>query len=102
MYFWNPSEFSVYSDLTNNEDLIRLCEILNQECGIEDSWDNVTKMLNELAKLLGIFDWSKHFQATSDFVVFSSDLEGSDMQKNFNFSVSSKLRKQFKKADWLP
>jgi hypothetical protein len=101
-YFWNPSEFSVYSDLRNNEDLTKLYETLNQECGMEGSWDDVAKMLNEVAKLLGVFDWSKHFQTTSDFVVFSSDLEGSDMQKNFNFSVSSKLRKQFKKADWLP
>lgn len=36
----------------------------------------VKVMLNEVAKLLGVFDWSKHFQATSNFVVFSSDLEG--------------------------
>jgi hypothetical protein len=102
MYFWNPSEFSVYSDLNSNEDLIKLCETLNQECGLQDNWDNIAKMLNEVAKLLGIFDWSEYFQATSDFVVFSSDLEGSDMQKNFDFSVSSKLRKQFKKIGWLP
>jgi hypothetical protein len=99
---WNTAEFSVYADLTDDTELAKLCELLNQECGLRDLWNLVTKMLNEVAKILGTFDWSDSVKTTSDFVVFANDIEGSDLRQNFNFSVPSNLLKQFKKADWLP
>lgn len=102
MYFWNTAEFSVHADLRDNEELIRSCQLLDQQCNLRHCWSDLVKMLNEVAKFLGTFDWSDRLQTTSDFVVFANDIEGSDLRQNFNFSVSPKLLKRFKKADWLP
>ncbi len=100
-YLWNPEEFSIYSNLEDNE-LVRICELLNQECGRRERWNNATKLLNEVAKHLAAIDWSDRLQTTSDFVVYATDSEQSDFRKNFKFSVPSNLLAKFKKAGWLP
>jgi hypothetical protein len=101
MYFWNTAEFSIYADLQDDDELIRSCELLDRQCNIYDNWNEAAKMLNEVAKFLGTFDWSDRLQTTSNFVVFANDIEGSDFHQNFKFSVSEKLLKIFKQKNWL-
>ncbi len=101
MYFWNTAEFSVYADLKDDNELVKSCNLLDQQCNIRADWDETSKMLNEVAKFLGTFDWSERLQTTSDFVVFANDIEGSDFRQNFKFSVSEKLFKGFKQKNWL-
>jgi hypothetical protein len=83
-------------------ELTKLCELLNQECGLSDRLNPVTTMLNEVEKILDTFNWSDRVKTNSDFVVFANDIEGSDLCQNFEFSVPSNLLKQFKKSGWLP
>jgi hypothetical protein len=101
MYFWNTAEFSVYANLKDDDELVRSCNLLDQQCNVRDCWNDTAKMLNEVAKFLGTFDWSNRLQTTSDFVVFANDIEGSDFQQNFKFSVSEKLLKRFEQKNWL-
>jgi hypothetical protein len=102
MYFWNTAEFSIHVDLSDDNDLIKSCQLLDQQSNLRDCWKDSMKMLNEVAKFLGKFDWSDRLQTTLDFVVFANDIEGSDLRQNFYVSVSPKLLKQFNNSGWLP
>jgi hypothetical protein len=104
-YLWNPAEFSfcVIDRLVfHDEELIRICELLNQECGRRNRWHEATRMLNGVAKLLYHVDWRGALTTTSDFVAYSTDLELGDFRKNLKSTISPDLFKRFERNGWLP
>lgn len=103
-YLWSPGEFSLGSinKLEDNEELSHICELLNQECGLRERWNDASRLLNEVAKLLGEIDWSGKLQTTTDFVSYATECELSDLRQNLKFSVPSSLFDRFKREGWIP
>jgi hypothetical protein len=104
-YLWNPAEFSFWTIdkfIFDDVELINLCELINQECGRRDHWNEAAKMLNEVARMLYKVDWHGDLPVTSDFVAYATELELGDFQKNLKSTVSLDLFMRFKQNGWLP
>ena len=104
-YLWNPAEFSFWTIdqfIFDDEELNRICELINQECGRHDRWNEAAKMLNELARMLYQVDWRGNLAITPDFVAYATDLELGDFQKNLKSTISPDLFVHFKTNGWLP
>jgi hypothetical protein len=104
-FLWNPAEFSfitIDKFIFDDPELIRICDLLNQECGRRDRWNDAAKMLNDVAKMLNQVDWRGILPTTPDFVAYATDDELGDFQKNLKSTISSDLYKHFKMNGWLP
>lgn len=104
-YLWNPAEFSFWinqGQIFDDEELNNIFELINQECGRCDRWDDAVRMLNEVAKRLYKTDWQGILPVTSDFVVYATDLELGDFRETLKSTITPELLLNFKNKDWLP
>jgi hypothetical protein len=100
-FLWNPAESrSLYE--VNDDSISELTGLINQTCMVKQSWRDASDMLNQIALDLTDFDFGTHLQRTDDFVVFVTDLELQDLNKNMRKTVAPELYKQFMKKKWIP
>lgn len=103
-YMWNPAEFSfqiIDQTVFNDNELIQICELLNQECGRHGKWDDASKMLSEVAKMLTQTNWNGVLRTTDDFIAYATNYELSDWQKYLRISISKELFAHLKKEGLL-
>jgi len=103
-YLWNPAEFSfqiINHTVFGDSELMEICELLNRECGRHNKWNNASKMLAEVAKMLNRTHWRGILHTTDDFVAYSANYELSDWQNYLKHSISKEMFSRFKKDGLL-
>jgi len=103
-YMWNPAEFSfqiIDQTVFHDDELIQICELLNQECGRHSKWHQASKMLAEVAKMLTETDWEGKMKITADFIAYATNYELSDFQKYLKYSIKKEKFSYLKKEGLL-
>lgn len=103
-YMWNPAEFSfqiIDQTVFHGDELIQICELLNQECGRHSKWHQASKMLSEVAKMLVETNWEGKMKTSPDFIAYATDYELSDFQKYLKYSVTKEKFSYLKKEGLL-
>jgi hypothetical protein len=100
---WNYPEFR-HTDFTprwGDPELMRACELFNQQLAMGGSSNRGRKVLNDVARELASADWSRAFDVTDDFVVFALDYEYVDFRANLKVSVGPERLAILKERGWL-
>ena len=100
---WNYPEFR-HTDVTprwRDADLMRACELFNQQVAVGGNSNRARKVLNDVARELGATDWSGAFDVTEDFVVFALDYEYEDFRANLKAGVGPERLAVLKERGWI-
>jgi hypothetical protein len=101
-YIWNPAEFThSFIEIETTEELIDLCDLLNQQIHLMGPNRLPDNILNRVAVNLMEIDWSKKPDVTSDFIVYAIEVDGFDFEDNLKEILPASLLSTLREKGYL-